>query len=138
MDVIAFQNERITFICRIEASASIETAWDINGTHHPLLTSDATRQKWRYPNSTMNYTYGDYYFYLTARAEYNNSQILCRYTPFYSEWVFTCSDNATLTIQGILPVSHTGGGGGGIGVGSAGARGHMPPQLFVANTFALS
>jgi hypothetical protein len=48
----------------------------------------------------MNYTYGDFYFHLTARAEYNNSQILCRYTPFYAEWVFTCSDNATLTIQG--------------------------------------
>ena len=105
-NVTAFQNERITFTCRIEVFTSIDTDWFINDDRHQLVTSDAIRNMFTYNNSTMDYTYGDYFFHMTARAEYNNSKIKCRYTPYYIPvWVYTCSDNAILTIQGIIYIA---------------------------------
>ena len=104
-NVTAFQNDRVTFSCRIEAFTNINTKWDINGTLHYSITPDAFRTYNRSTNSTMNYTLGDYFFHLIARAEYNNSEIYCRYTPFdIPVWTYTCSDSATLMIQGIYVV----------------------------------
>ena len=102
-NVTALENERITFTCRIEAFTSIDVDWFINDDRHQLITSDATRNIVHY-NSTRDYTYADFYFHITARAEYNNSEVKCRYTPYdIPVWVYTCSNNALLTIQGSLP-----------------------------------
>ena len=93
-----FQNQTVTFLCTIEHENEVDTNWDINGTRFWFVVSGGTLTDGR--NDRNNRTY-DYWVFLPAKDFLNNSLIQCKYTRInVPVWRFTCSHNATLTIQG--------------------------------------